>query len=124
MALTVTLVRAANTALGKEAVVDVNFDASYPTNGETLNLAAAPLSGMDAFTAVDSVSVTEGPYTSAGAKIASTVCTRILYDFAASRAPATGLLVAHAESATGEETEVANTTDLSTVFCRLHVIGR
>ena len=123
MALTVALIRSANTAMGKQAIADVTFDSSYPTNGETIDFTAAPFTGLDAFTSVYTVEVAEGPYTSAGAKLAATVCTRVDYDFSASRVVSTGKLVAYAESATGEATEVANTTDLSTVVVRMRIMG-
>lgn len=123
MALTVALIRSENTTMGKEAIADVTFDSSYPTNGETIDFTAAPFTGVDLFTTVRTVEVAEGPYTSAGAKLAATVCTRVDYDFSASRVVSTGKLLAYAESATGEETEVANTTDLSTVVCRMRITG-
>ena len=123
MALTVALIRSANTAMGKQAIADVTFDSSYPTNGETIDFTAAPFTGLDAFTSVYTVEVAEGPYTSAGAKLAATVCTRVDYDFSASRVVSTGKLVAYAESATGEATEGANTTDLSTVVVRMRIMG-
>lgn len=125
MPLTVTMVRTENTPSGKETILEVQFDASYPTGGEALDLTAAPTSGADAFTAVDSVAVVEGPYLSTGAPVARTLCSSIQYDPAASRAPATGLLFAFAEDGTsGVQAQVAATTDMSTVLCRLHVKGR
>lgn len=125
MPLTTTIVRTANTALGKETIADVQFDSSYPTGGETLDLTAAPFTGVDAFTAVYSVDVIEGPYTSAGVKTAPATCSSIHYDFAASRAVATGVLLAFAEDGTsGVQAQVADTTNLSAVFCRLRINGR
>lgn len=123
MPLTLTMVRTANTLLGKESIADCQFDASYATGGETLDLTAAPFTGVDAFTTVASVAVVEGPYTSAGAKTAPTTCSSIQYDFATGRAPATGTLMAFAEDAGGVEAQVAATTDLSAVFCRLRITG-
>ena len=124
MALTVTLVRADPTPLGKEAVFEVQFDSSYPTGGETLDLSVATLGIGPGFTTVVSVSIEEGPYTSAGAKTLPATCSSIQYDFAASRAVATGLLLAYAEDGTsGVEAQVANTTNLSAVYCRIKVVG-
>lgn len=124
MPLTTTIVRTANTALGKETVAEVTFDASYATGGETLDLTAAPFTGVDAFTTVNSVSVLEGPYTSAGVPTARTLCSAVRYDFAASRAVATGLLFADAEDGTsGVTTQVAGAVDLSAVIVRLLIVG-
>lgn len=125
MAITVTIVRSENTARGKEAIAEVTFDASYPTGGETLDLTAAPFTGVDAFTAVSSVAVVEGPYTSAGAKMLPATVSSIQYDFSTSRVPGTGVLMAYFEDGTsGVEAQVVNATDLSTVLCRLHIVGR
>ena len=125
MPLTITIVRTDNTPLGKETIAEVTFDSSYATGGETLDLTAAPFTGADAFTAVDSVTVIEGPYTTAGVPTARTVCSSIHYDFATGRAPATGLLFAFAEDGTsGVQAQVAGTTDLSAVVCRVKINGR
>lgn len=124
MPLTLTNVRTWNDAGGKHAIVDATFDSSYPTGGETLDLTAAPFTGVDAFTTVVSVTVTEGPKLSTGAPPARTLCSSIQYDHAASRAVATGVLFAFAEDGTsGVQAQVADTTDLSTVSCRLHIVG-
>jgi hypothetical protein len=124
MALTTTLVRHENTILGKMSIIDVNFDASYPAGGEVLDLSAAALGG---FTSTYCVAVVEGPYDTAGDEVAITVCTRISYDCQSDTRPvATGTLVAWnftAGDATGVLQEVTATDDLSTVFCRILVIG-
>ena len=125
MALTTTIVRSDNGPLGRVCVANVTFDNSYPTGGETFDLTAAPFTGTDAFTAVDSIAFVEGPYTSAGAPIARTLCSGLRYAPAAARAVATGKLFADKEDGTsGVTTEVGNTTDLSTVVCRVQIKGR
>lgn len=126
MPLTTTIIRTANTELGKVTIAEVTFDASYPTGGETLDLTAAPFTGVDLFTTVTSVGVIEGPYLSTGARPAITLCVDIAYDPAAARAVATGVLLAHqfsAADATGLYQQVADTTNMSTVLCRLLIVG-
>lgn len=124
MALTTTLVRHENTSLGKMSLIEVQFDNSYPAGGEVIDLSAAALGG---FTSTYAVIVAEGPYDTNGDEVAITVCTRISYDCQSDLRPvATGTLVAwnfSAGDATGLWQEVTATTDLSTVFCRLLVIG-
>lgn len=124
MPLTVTNVATDNMKGMKVGVIDVTFDSSYPTGGETLDLSTSGSLGANGYGTLYSVGVIEGPYASTGAPIAQTLCSKIQYDFAAGRAVATGLLFALAEDGTsGVTTEVADTTDLSTVICRLLVIG-
>lgn len=124
MALTLAIARTANTELGKESVVTCTFDSSYPTGGETLDLTASPFTGVDAFTSTYFVDVVEGPYDSNGAKITPATCSSIHYDPAASRAVDTGVLLAYYEDGTsGVTAQVANTTNLSTVLCRLFIVG-
>lgn len=124
MALTVTNVVSGNSKGYKQSVIEVTFDTSYPTGGETLDLSTAGSLDTNGFGTVYACGLIEGPYTTAGVPIAQTLCSKVQYDFATSRAVATGLLFALAEDGTsGVTTQVANTTDLSTVVCRLLVIG-
>lgn len=125
MPLAITILRTANGPLGKETLAEVTFDAIYPTGGEVFDLAAAPFTGVNAFTSTIAVDVVEGPYeASTFAPIAQTLCCKIQYDAAAGRAVGTGTLVAFAENGTsGVTTEVADTTDLSTVLCRVRITG-
>ena len=98
---------------------------TYATGGDTLDLTATPFTGANAFASVASVRVIEGPYDVNGAKTVVDTCSSIQYVFATSRAPATGLLMAYAEGAvSGVEAEVSDTTDLSAVFVRLHIVGQ
>lgn len=129
MALTVTQVKSTNTALGKMSIFDVTADSSYASGGETLDLSSAntttftAASANDYFTAVDAVIIAEGPYDSDGAPIARTTCCGVQYDFAASRAVATGKLYYFKEDGTSGVTAEAS-GDLSTVIVRILVIGR
>jgi len=117
MALTYDRHRSENTPLGKEARVRAQFDTSYPTGGEATGFTATtPFTGVDAFTNVRQV-IADSPKTSTGVPSAVTVCTRVAYD------AASGLLVAFRESATGEEAEVPNTTDVSAVYVDLRILG-
>lgn len=125
MPLVTTILRTANTELGKVTLAETTFDSSYPTGGEVLDLTAAPFTGVDSFTTVLSVSVVGGPFVATTfAPVAQTLCAKIQYDPAAAHAVATGTLQAFVEDGTsGVTTQVAATTDLSTVLCRLLIIG-
>lgn len=123
MGLTVTLQRHENTACGKEAWLLCKFDNSYATGGETLDLTADPLTGALAFTSVVAVEIVEGPHAATTyAPIAQTVCSKVQYVAAASRAVATGVLYAFAEDGTSGVTSQAS-GDLSTVYVQVHVVG-
>lgn len=117
-----------NIGATKQAIVECDFDASYATGGEAIDFTAAPFTGANAFTEVFSCAVVEQYSTAAPpAVLAPTLFTRGQYlpsAQGATHVAASGTVVAFAESGTGEETQVAATTNLSTVRVRLHVIGR
>lgn len=124
MSLTATIKRAENTETGKVCYALVQLAASYSTGGDVLDLTASPFTGANAFTTVRSVKVVEGPQGSDYAVTdPATVC-KVQYVAAASRAVATGTLMAFAENgSSGVTAEVTASTDISAVYVLVKIDG-
>ena len=115
--------------LGKVAIIEADFDASYDnTNGELLDLTAFD-PDVD-FTTVHAISTLMIYTTGADPTFpVETLVCKVFIEPGAAQPAGTGFGTqircrAFAEDGTsGVTTQVANTTDLSTVRCRFLVIG-
>ena len=124
----VSVRRIALMGIGKAAVIEADFDASYATGGETLDLAAFDPDVDFAFIHWISppwIYTTAAPPTQPARTLVADV--RVLsaaQPGAGGGAPGTLLCLAFSEDGTsGVTTQVAATTDLSTVRCRFLVVG-
>lgn len=127
MALSLSVVRETIFGNRRVKVVDVTFDASYPTNGESLTPANLGLQTIDLVLASpDGGYLFAYDYTNEKLKAFTPVKAQAAHSHTENTA---GSYTQNATTETGgaisaaAAAEVANTTDLSSVTCRLIAIG-
>lgn len=127
MGLSLSMVRETVFGNRRVKVVDVTFDASYPTNGEALTPANLGLQTIDLVLvspdggylfAYDYTNQKLKAFTPVKAQAAHSHTENTAVAYTQNATTATGGAITAAAAA-----EVANTTDLSSVTCRLVAIG-